>query len=97
MRQEMMVALRMTVVTLVLTGLAYPLAVTGLAQILFPARANGSVIATAERIVGSELIGQRFQVPPTFTLARRPRAAAMTERTPPARTWDRRPPSSANA
>jgi K+-transporting ATPase ATPase C chain len=66
MRQEIMVALRMTVVTLVLTGLAYSLAVTGLAQALFPARANGSLIATAQRVVGSELIGQRFQNPAYF-------------------------------
>jgi K+-transporting ATPase ATPase C chain len=66
MRQEIMVALRMTVATLVLTGLAYPLAVTGLAQVLFPARANGSLIATGERVVGSELIGQRFQKPGYF-------------------------------
>jgi K+-transporting ATPase ATPase C chain len=61
MRQEIMVALRMTAVTLVLTGLAYPLAVTGLAQVLFPGRANGSLVATAEGVVGSGLIGQRFQ------------------------------------
>ena len=66
MPQEIMVALRMTVATLVLTGLAYPLAVTGLAQVLFPARANGSLIAVPERVVGSELIGQRFQKPAYF-------------------------------
>jgi len=58
---SLVIALRATVVTLVLTGLAYPLAVTGLSQLLFPARANGSLV-TDERgeAVGSELIGQRF-------------------------------------
>jgi K+-transporting ATPase ATPase C chain len=55
------VALRLTMATLLLTGLAYPLAMTGLAQLLFPHRANGSLIAAGDgRIVGSELIGQPF-------------------------------------
>ena len=55
------VALRATLVTLVLTGLAYPLAVTGLAQVLFPYRANGSIVVDDKgREVGSELIGQGF-------------------------------------
>lgn len=66
MKTEVMVALRMTVVTLVLTGLAYPLAVTGLAQILFPHRANGSLITEEGRVIGSELIGQGFKSPAYF-------------------------------
>jgi K+-transporting ATPase ATPase C chain len=54
-------ALRATLVTLVLTGLAYPLVVTGLAQVIFPHRANGSMVADDKgREVGSELIGQGF-------------------------------------
>jgi potassium-transporting ATPase KdpC subunit len=56
------VALRLTVVTLVLSGVLYPLAMTGLAQALFPGRANGSLVARDDgRIVGSELIGQSFR------------------------------------
>ena len=55
------VALRATLVTLVLTGLVYPLAVTGLAQIMFSHRANGSIVADDKgREVGSELLGQGF-------------------------------------
>ena len=55
------IAIRTTVVTLLLTGLVYPLAMTGAAQLLFPHHANGSLV-TDERgaVVGSELIGQAF-------------------------------------
>jgi K+-transporting ATPase ATPase C chain len=66
MQKEIAVALRMTVVTLVLTGLAYPLAITALVQALFPGRANGSLVSAGDRVVGSELIGQRFQKPGYF-------------------------------
>jgi K+-transporting ATPase ATPase C chain len=58
---EVLVALRMTAVTLVLLGLAYPLAVTGLAQVLFPRAANGSLVRDGVgAAIGSELIGQPF-------------------------------------
>jgi K+-transporting ATPase ATPase C chain len=64
---EVLVALRMTVATLVLTGLLYPLALTGAAQALFPRRADGSMVTgPAGRIVGSELIGQAFTNPAYF-------------------------------
>jgi K+-transporting ATPase ATPase C chain len=56
----------MTVVTLVLTGLAYPLIVTVVAQVLFPWRANGSVVSAGGRVVGSELIAQGFTSPAYF-------------------------------
>jgi K+-transporting ATPase ATPase C chain len=65
--ETMLVALRATLVTLVLTGIAYPLAITGAAQLIFPHRANGSFVADVHgREVGSELIGQTFADPAYF-------------------------------
>lgn len=64
---EILTALRMTGATLLLFGLAYPLLVTGLAQVLFPHRANGSLVTDSSgRVVGSELIGQQFANPAYF-------------------------------
>ena len=64
MRREIMIALRATVVTLVLTGLIYPLAMTGVAQALFRDKANGSLVRDGKgTVVGSELIGQAFANP----------------------------------
>ncbi len=61
MKDTLLVALRATFVTLVLTGILYPLAVTGIAQVVFPQRANGSMVTDDKgREVGSELIGQSF-------------------------------------
>lgn len=55
------VALRVTLFTLVLTGILYPLASTGLAQVLFPRQANGSMLTDDKgQLVGSELIAQGF-------------------------------------
>lgn len=53
-------AVLMTLVTCVLTGLIYPGIVTGLAQLLFPRQANGSLVTVNGRVVGSALIGQPF-------------------------------------
>jgi K+-transporting ATPase ATPase C chain len=66
MKRDLVVALRMTLATLVLTGLAYPLLVTAVAQAAFPWRANGSLVSEGGRVVGSELIGQGFKSPAYF-------------------------------
>lgn len=57
----------MTIVTTVLLGLIYPLAVTGLAQVIFPDQANGQLIKRADgTLIGSRLIGQQFSSPGYF-------------------------------
>lgn len=53
-------AIRMTIVTAVLFGLIYPLAMTGVAQVIFPGAANGSLVKVNDRVVGSSIIGQQF-------------------------------------
>ena len=60
MNRYVLSAIRMAVLTLVALGLVYPLAVTGLAQVLMPAQANGSLISKSGVVVGSSLIGQAF-------------------------------------
>ena len=75
--KTMTIALRMTIVTLVLTGLLYPFVITGLAQVLFPWRANGSLITEEKgQVVGSELIAQGFSNPAYF----QPRPSAAGEK-----------------
>lgn len=67
MVSTLLVALRASVVTLVLTGVLYPLAVTGVSQGLFPHEANGSLAKDGQgREVGSELVGQGFTRPDYF-------------------------------
>jgi K+-transporting ATPase, C subunit len=56
----------MLLVMIVLTGIAYPLVVTGLAQLFFPHQANGSVVYKSGQVVGSQLIGQNFTDPKYF-------------------------------
>lgn len=61
MRREFIIALRLTLITLLLTGVAYPLAVTGVAQALWANKANGSLAHDEKGIVvGSHLLGQTF-------------------------------------
>ena len=63
MRQNIKIAILMTIVTTVLLGLIYPLVVTGLAQLLFRDKANGQLVSRNGQIVGSRIIGQAFVGP----------------------------------
>lgn len=60
MKQHLRIAILMTLVTTLLFGIAYPLAVTGLGQLIFPTQANGSMILHNGQVIGSHLIGQPF-------------------------------------
>ena len=62
LRNSLMMLLVMTIIT----GIAYPLLVTGLSQLLFPSQANGSLIAKNGQPIGSSLIGQSFTEPKYF-------------------------------
>ena len=64
--RNLVVAVLMTVVTTLLLGVVYPLAVTGLAQLLFRDKANGQLIERDGKIIGSRLIGQTFSSPGYF-------------------------------
>src|SRR5580700_3992978 len=65
--KQLIIAVRVTLVFAILTGVAYPLLVTGLSQVMFRHQANGSLVVAADgKTVGSELIGQRFTRPEYF-------------------------------
>ena len=60
MLSEIRTAILLTVILTAITGIAYPLAMTGLAQVVFPRQANGSLVMRGNQVIGSVLIGQNF-------------------------------------
>jgi K+-transporting ATPase ATPase C chain len=60
MKTQTIIAIKFLLVMTVLTGVIYPFFMTGVAQLAFPARANGSLVKEGGKIIGSELIGQKF-------------------------------------
>jgi K+-transporting ATPase ATPase C chain len=66
MKKNLLISLWFTLVTTVIFGLIYPLAVTGLSQLLFPGKANGQLIERNGKLVGSRIIGQAFTGPGYF-------------------------------
>jgi K+-transporting ATPase ATPase C chain len=72
--RNLRVAILMTVVTTILLGVIYPLVVTGIAQAVFPDKANGQLVERNGTVIGSRLIGQGFSSPGYF----RPRPSATT-------------------
>jgi K+-transporting ATPase ATPase C chain len=66
MKKQLLTAVLMTMVTTVLLGLVYPLVLTGIAELRFPAKANGSLLQKNGKTIGSRLIGQPFTGPGYF-------------------------------
>jgi K+-transporting ATPase ATPase C chain len=73
--KNLIAAILMTIVTTVILGVIYPLAITGIAQVAFPNQANGQLIERTGKVVGSRIIGQGFSSPEYFRS--RPSAAGM--------------------
>jgi K+-transporting ATPase ATPase C chain len=65
-KQNVLVAVLMTIVTTILLGVGYPLAMTGLAQAIFPDKASGQLVKRDGRVIGSRIIGQSFTSPAYF-------------------------------
>ena len=66
MWEQILPGLRINIFATILFGLIYPLAITGICQVFFPYQANGSLIKTGGKVIGSELIGQNFSRPEYF-------------------------------
>lgn len=66
MKKNLLISVWFTLATTVLFGLIYPLVVTGIAQVIFPRQANGSLIKQGDKLVGSHLLGQPFTQPGYF-------------------------------
>jgi len=73
--KNLVAAVLMTIVTTLILGVIYPLAITAIAQVAFPSQANGQLIERDGKVVGSRIIGQGFSSPGYFRS--RPSAAGM--------------------
>jgi|WetSurMetagenome_2_1015567.scaffolds.fasta_scaffold00156_3 potassium-transporting ATPase KdpC subunit len=60
MKRQVFTTLKFLLLMTILTGIIYPLLMTGIAQLFYPAKANGSLLFKDDKIIGSELIGQKF-------------------------------------
>jgi K+-transporting ATPase ATPase C chain len=66
MKKNLITSVLMTIATTVLLGIIYPVVVTGLAQVLFPKKANGQLVEVKGKVIGSRIIGQAFTGPGYF-------------------------------
>jgi K+-transporting ATPase ATPase C chain len=66
MWEQILPGLRIKIFMTVLLGVVYPLAMTGISQVMFPKQANGSLITSGGKVIGSEIIGQNFTKPEYF-------------------------------
>jgi K+-transporting ATPase ATPase C chain len=66
MKKNLVTAVLMTIATTILLGIIYPLVVTGIAQVLFPKKANGQLIEANGKVIGSRIIAQAFTAPGYF-------------------------------
>lgn len=64
--KNIIISIKAFIIFSILLGLVYPLAITGIAQVVFPQKANGSLIVENNQVIGSSLIGQKFDKPEYF-------------------------------
>src|SRR5262249_44197670 len=66
MWEQILPGLRIKIFMTIVLGVIYPLAITGISQVVFPKQANGSLIQAGDKVIGSEIIGQPFTKPEYF-------------------------------
>src|ERR1019366_3884004 len=66
MWEQILPGLRIKIFMTLVLGVVYPLAMTGISQVIFPKQANGSLITVGNKVIGSEIIGQNFSKPEHF-------------------------------